>query len=48
MDTGKPSDRMYSWARIGIRQSGKVYLNTYGFDDKLNATTHLDSAVLLP
>lgn len=31
--TGKATDRMYSWATVNIFQSGKVRLNTFGFDD---------------
>lgn len=30
-----PSDRMYSWATVQIYSSGKVVMNTYGFDDTL-------------
>ncbi|WP_446808250.1 metallophosphoesterase family protein [Methylomonas sp. 2BW1-5-20] len=31
----KPSDRMYSWATVKIYQSGKVVMDTYGFDDTM-------------
>ena len=30
-----PSDRMYSWATVNIFESGKVVMNTYGFDDTM-------------
>jgi Calcineurin-like phosphoesterase len=29
------SDRMYSWATVKIFKSGKVVMNTYGFDDTI-------------
>ena len=29
------TDRLYSWATVSIYKSGKVVLNTYGFDDTL-------------
>jgi hypothetical protein len=29
------SDRMYSWATVKIFKSGKVVMNTYGFDDTM-------------
>ncbi|WP_019864845.1 metallophosphoesterase family protein [Methylovulum miyakonense] len=48
VSTGNPKDRMYSWARVGIHQSGRVILNTYGFDDTLaNPKIPLDSGIVL-
>ena len=29
------TDRMYAWATVQIYSSGKVVMNTYGFDDTL-------------
>jgi hypothetical protein len=29
------SDRMYSWATVVVYQSGKVVMNTWGFDDTI-------------
>jgi hypothetical protein len=46
--TGKASDRMYSWAKVNILQSGKVYLYSLGFDDTMsNPTTRIKNTVLL-
>ena len=45
--TSKTTDRMYSWATVSIYKSGKVVMNTYGFDDTLtNPVTKLDSRIL--
>ena len=30
-----PSDRMYSWATVKIYKSGKVVMDTWGFDDTM-------------
>lgn len=47
--TGNPKDRMYSWAKISILQDGKVYMNTYGFDDTMvDPVVRLDSSIRLP
>jgi hypothetical protein len=43
-----PNDRMYSWATVKIFQSGKVQMDTYGFDDTMaNPVVKLDT-ILLP
>ena len=34
--TSVVNDRMYSWATVKVYQSGKVVLNTYGFDPTMN------------
>jgi hypothetical protein len=33
--TSIPSDRMYSWATVQIYRSGKVVMDTWGFDDTM-------------
>jgi hypothetical protein len=39
---------MYSWAKIAIYQSGKVRLNTYGFDETMtSAISTLDKNIVL-
>ncbi|MDD5273698.1 MAG: metallophosphoesterase [Methylovulum sp.] len=49
VSTGNPKDRMYSWAKVGILSSGKVYLSTFGFDDTMvNPVVRLDSSIRLP
>ena len=41
------SDRMYSWATVKIFQSGKVQMDTYGFDDTMtNPVVKLESIQL--
>jgi hypothetical protein len=46
--TGNAKDRMYSWAKIAIYQSGKVRLNTYGFDETMtSAISTLDKNIVL-
>jgi hypothetical protein len=43
-----PNDRMYSWATVKIFQSGKVQMDTYGFDETMaNPVVKLDT-ILLP
>jgi hypothetical protein len=42
-ETSRPEDRYYAWALVKVRQSGKVQLEAWGFDDAFGPTRRLDS-----
>jgi hypothetical protein len=42
------TDRMYSWATVKIFQSGKVQMDTYGFDETMNNPVVKLDTILLP
>jgi hypothetical protein len=44
--TSVPSDRMYAWATVKVRQSGKVEIRAYGFDDQYGPTKLIQKAKL--
>lgn len=47
-DDGVKTDRMYTWATVGIRQNGQVVMNTYGFDDTISKPAKLLETIKLP
>jgi len=44
--TGNPLDRMYAWAQVQVRRSGRVDITAWGFDDKLGPTRVLQKVVV--
>lgn len=40
-DSADPQDRMYAWAQVQVRASGKVRVDVYGFDDQYGKTRRL-------
>ncbi len=47
-ESTKPNDRTYAWALVRVHQSGKVTLESRGFDEYYHATTTLDCIQLNP
>lgn len=43
-----PSDRMYSWATVQITESGKVTMDTWGFDTTMTGSTIKIASIVLP
>ncbi|MDR3409692.1 MAG: metallophosphoesterase [Formivibrio sp.] len=39
--TGLDTDRMYAWAQVKVRASGKVDIDLWGFDDHYGPTQHI-------
>jgi hypothetical protein len=45
-ETQNPTDRMYAWALVRVYASGKVLIDTYGFDEHYGKTRLLDHIVI--
>jgi len=41
--TGLDTDRMYAWAQVKVRASGKVEIDLWGFDEHYGPTRHITS-----
>ncbi|GJI90857.1 metallophosphoesterase family protein [Duganella hordei] len=39
--SANPQDRMYAWAQVKVRASGRVHIDIYGFDDHYGKTQRL-------
>jgi hypothetical protein len=44
--TVSETDRVYAWATVKVRRSGRVQITAYGFDDQFDATTVLQKITL--
>lgn len=45
-DSSNPQDRMYAWAIVSLHASGKIHLETFGFDEQYGKTSRLKSFYL--
>ncbi len=45
-DSSNPQDRMYAWAIVSLHKSGKIHLETFGFDEQYGKTNRLKSFYL--